>query len=60
MSQDLIEDGLSANEVADAIRFATATATLASVEVARLGNSPEVEQQALRFLAQLYPDGNSH
>ena len=56
MSQELMEEAVSAIEVADAIRFATATAALASVEVARLGNCREAEQQALRFLGLLYPE----
>lgn len=63
MDEELLESAPAHTEVADAIRFATATAMLASVEIARLGEDRAVEQEALRFLAILYPhqeDGARH
>lgn len=58
MSPELMEEPVSPDEVADAVRFATATATLASIEVARLGGSAETEKQAMAFLAMLYPESD--
>lgn len=55
MDEELLETFPSHAEVADAIRFATATAMLASVEIAKQGKSTALEQEALRFLSLLYP-----
>lgn len=55
MDEELLETPIPHSEVADAIRFATATAMLASVEIAKLGKSTALEKEALRFLGVLYP-----
>lgn len=55
MDAELLETLPPHSEVADAIRFATATAMLASVEIAKQGKSTALEQEALRFLGLLYP-----
>lgn len=60
MDEDLLENAPPHTEVADAIRFATATAMLASVEIAKLGRDKAIEKEALRFLAMLYPRGTDH
>lgn len=55
MDAEFLETLPPHSEVADAIRFATATAMLASVEIAKQGKSTALEQEALRFLGLLYP-----
>ena len=55
MDEELLESAPAHTEVADAIRFATATAMLASVEIAKLGQDQALEREALRFLGMLYP-----
>lgn len=42
-------------EIADAVRFASATSMLASVEIARMGNSKHLENEAMKLLGYLYP-----
>lgn len=55
MGEDLLETPVPHSEVEDAVRFATATAMLASIEIAKLGKSAQLEKEALRFLGLLYP-----
>jgi len=56
MDEDLLESAPTHTEVADAIRFATATAMLASVEIAKLGQDRALEREALHFLDMLFPN----
>ncbi|RAN82087.1 hypothetical protein B5P43_10435 [Bacillus sp. SRB_336] len=51
----LTDEEISEDEIANFIRFATGTALLATVELARIGSSKELENVAMRYLAQLYP-----
>jgi len=51
----LTDEEISDDEVADFIRFATGTALLATVDLARMGPSVELENVAMRYLAQIYP-----
>lgn len=55
MDEELLESPPPRTELADAIRFATGTAMLASVEIAKLVESTALEKEALRFLTMLYP-----
>lgn len=44
-------------EVGDAVRFASGTALLATIELARMANLPNVERQASKLLSAWYPTG---
>jgi len=54
MGEQLVDEPITGDEVANAIRFATATAALAAVEVGRLGKSDVVQATALKVLGKLY------
>jgi hypothetical protein len=53
---ELTDDPVTPSEIADVIRFASATAMLATFELARIGRDLELSRTALRALALLYPD----
>lgn len=54
MDEHMVEESLQPEEVVNAIQFATATAMLASVELAKLATHVQHERRALRLLQRLY------
>lgn len=53
---ELSEKVITSGEIAGAIRFATGTAMLATLELARIDNNAKLGQIASQTLALLYPD----